>query len=127
LVFRAMYYSFVALPLVFAFLLALEAFLLFLYRNHLRKTSPTALQHLVSGREKRTFLAFLWSTLLLPALLTLILLVLGYVEEINIIMAISCFIGILLERILFFQVERPVFFLSFIEKPDGKDRYWVRG
>jgi len=127
LVFRAMYYSFVGLPLVFALLLALEAFLFFLYRNHLRKTSPTALRHLVSGREKHTLLAFLWFALLLPALLTLVLLVLGYVEEINILMAISCSIGILLERILFFKVERPVFFLSFIENPDGKDRYWVRG
>ena len=127
LVFRAMYYSFVALPLVFALLLVMEAFLLFLYRNHLRKTSPTALQHLLTGHEKRTLLAFLWTTLFLPALLTLLLLVVGYIEELNVVMAASCFAGILLERILFFQVERPVFFLSFIENPNGKDRYWVRG
>lgn len=127
LVFRAIYHSFMALPLIFAFLLATEAFLLLLYRNHLRKTSPTALQNLVTGPEKRTLLAFLWSTLLLPALLTLVLLFHGYLEVINIFMAISCFTGILLERILFFQVERPIFFLSFIENPNGKDRYWVRG
>jgi len=127
LVFRAMYYSFVGLPLVFALLLVAEAFLLFLYGNHLRKTSPTALQQLLTGHEKRKFLAFLWATLLLPALLTLLLLVLGYNEEINVVMAISCFAGILIERILFFQVERPIYFLSFIENPNGKDRYWVRG
>ena len=127
LVLRAMYHSFVALPWIYTLLLALETLLLFLYRKHLRDTSPTALEDMVSGHEKRILFAFLWSTLLLPGLLTLILLFYQYVELINVFLAMSCFTGILLERILFFQVERPVFFLSFIGNPDGKGRYWIRG
>ena len=127
LVLRAMYNSFVALPLIYTLLLATEVFLLLLYRNHLRATSPTALESMVTGSEKWTLLAFLWSTLLLPVLLTLVLLFHGYPDVINIFMAISCFTGILLERILFFQVERPVFFFSFIKNPNGEGPHWIRG
>ena len=127
LVLRAMYHPFVALPLIYALLLATEAFLLLLYRNHLQTTSSTALEGLVRGEERRTLLAFLWSTLFLPALLTVFLLFHGYLEVINILMAISCSIGIFLERVLFFQVERPVFFLSFIANPNREGRYWIRG
>jgi len=127
LVFRAMYYPFAALPLIYALLLVTQALLLLLYRNHLKTTSPTALESLMTGNEKRTLLAFLWSAFLLPALLTLFLQVHGYMEVVNIFLAISCSIGILLERVLFFQVERPVFFLSFIANPNGKGQYCVRG
>ena len=127
LVLRAMYHPFVALPLIYSLLLSTQAFLLLLYRNHLRATSPTALESMVTGPEKRTLLAFLWFTLLLPAFLTLTLLFHGYLEIVNIFMAMSCFTGILIERILFFQVERPVFFLSFIENPNGTGPYWMRG
>lgn len=127
LVFRAMYYPFAALPLIYALLLVTQALLLLLYRNHLKTTSPTALESLMTGNEKRTLLAFLWSAFLLPVLLTLFLQVHGYMEVVNIFLAISCSIGILLERVLFFQVERPVFFLSFIANPNGKGQYCVRG
>lgn len=127
LVLRAMYHPFVALPLIYALLLAAEASVLLFYRNHLRTTSPTALDSLTTGSEKRILLAFLWSTFFLPALLTLTLLLQGYLEALNVVMAISCATGILLERVLFFRVERPIFFLSFVENTNGKDRYWIRG
>jgi hypothetical protein len=41
----------------------------------------------------------------------------------------STLVGIFLERVLFFWIERPVFFLSFIENPelDAKYPYWIRG
>ena len=128
LVLRAMYYPMTPLPFLYILLLITEAFLLFLYRNHLQKTSPSALEGMVTGPEKRLLLAFLWTTLLLPALLTMILIFKGYHHgTANILMAVSCGTGIFIERILFFQVERPVYFLSFIENPSGKDRFWVRG
>jgi len=41
--------------------------------------------------------------------------------------AISLIIGIFLERILFFRVERPNYFLSFIENPEKMGKYWIRG
>jgi DMSO reductase anchor subunit len=70
LVLRAMYYPLTPLPFLYAILLVTEAFLLLLYRNHLRKTSPSALEDMVTGTEKRLLLAFLWTTLILPAILT---------------------------------------------------------
>jgi hypothetical protein len=47
----------------------------------------------------------------------------------NLVLAGSCLAGIFLERALFFRVEKPVYFLSFIENPQssGKDSYWIRG
>jgi len=128
LVLRAMYYPLPALPLLYTVLLVAEAFLLFLYRNHLRQTSPTALQDLTTGREKWIFLAFLWTSLLLPATLTSLIFFEGYHRgPANILMAMSCFTGILLERVLFFTVERPVFFFSFVWDPNGEGQHWIRG
>lgn len=127
LVFRAMYHPFLGLPLIYGILIVAEAVLLLLYKGHLQRTSSTAFESLTTGSQKRIFLAFLWSSLLVPALVTLVLLFTGYRESLNIFLALSCSVGILIERILFFKVERPVFFLSFVENRKGEDRYWIRG
>jgi DMSO reductase anchor subunit len=127
LMLRAIYSPFPGLPMAYAVLLAAEIALLFLYRKHLMKTSPGALQALTEGREKRVFLSFVWSSVLLPLILTGVLLFRGHEPILHILMAASCFLGIVIERVLFFQVERPVFFLSFVENRTGTDRHWVRG
>jgi DMSO reductase anchor subunit len=115
------------LPFVFMALLLTQGLLLVLYRNHLKVTSATTLEILLSGSEKWTFLAFVWSILIMPGLLTFALLFEGHTEWIFIVMAASSLAGILLERILFFRVERPVFFLSFMKNPDPAGQYWIRG
>ena len=126
-VFHLIDHPFSMLPLVFTVLLLTKGYLLLLYRNHLKATSATATQNLMIGRERWTFLAFLWSVLILPGLLTLVLLFDGPGEWLAIAMAASSVAGILLERILFFRVERPVFFLSFIKNPGPNGQYWIRG
>ena len=117
------------LPLFYTILLLAEGFLLLLYRGHLKSTSLTSLKKILMGGEKWTFLAFVWTTLLLPALLTFALLVEGNDDRLNLVIAISASAGIFLERVLFFWVEKPVYFLSFSENPesDSKNPYWIRG
>jgi hypothetical protein len=117
------------IPLLFGALVLVKAFLLVLYRNHLETTSPTSLKKIVLGREKWIFLAFLWTDLLLPGLLTLALFIQGDFIVLHCLFATSCLVGIFLERILFFWVERPIYFLSFIENPklEKKYPYWIRG
>ncbi len=116
-------------PFFFAALLITKAVLLGLYRNHLKITSPTSLKNVTVNRERWVFLAFLWADLLLPGLLTLALFVDGEVVVFHCLFTTSCLVGIFLERILFFWVERPVFFLSFIGNPelDARYPYWIRG
>jgi hypothetical protein len=117
------------LPVFYTLLLAAQGVCLVFYRKHLVLTSPTSLKKVVTEKEKWLFLAFLWTALLLPALATLTLFLEENWNGLNLVLAGSCLAGILLERILFFRVERPVYFLSFIENPqsNGKDPYWIRG
>ncbi|RPJ11924.1 MAG: hypothetical protein EHM36_00490 [Deltaproteobacteria bacterium] len=126
---RSIEYPFPAVPFFFAGLLMTKGFLLALYRNHLKITSPTSLKKIVIGKERWVFLAFLWTDLFLPALLTFGLFVEGEMVIFHCLFTTSCLVGIFLERILFFWVERPVFFLSFIENPElnAKYPYWIRG
>jgi DMSO reductase anchor subunit len=116
-------------PILFGGLLLVKAFLLVLYRNHLKTTSPTSLKKIVLDRERWTFLAFLWTDLFLPGLLTLALFIQGDFILFYCLFATSCLVAIFLERILFFWVERPIYFLSFIENPKLKEKYpyWIRG
>ncbi len=118
-----------AVPFLFAALLTTKGFLLILYRNHLKVTSPTSLKKIVVDRERWVFLAFFWTDLLLPLLLTLGLFVDGERVIFHCLITTSCLTALFLERILFFWVERPVFFLSFIQNPDlnAKYPYWIRG
>ena len=117
------------IPFLFGGLLLAKGFLLALYRNHLKMASPTSLKKIVLDREKWVFLAFLWTDLLLPGLLTLALFIQGDFILLHCLFATSCLVGIFLERILFFWVERPIYFLSFIENPElnSKYPYWIRG
>jgi len=117
------------LPLFYTFLLVAQGVCLMLYRKHLALTSPTSLKKVVTEKEKWLFLAFLWTTLLLPALVTFTLFLEENWNGLNLVLAGSCLAGIFLERVLFFWVERPVYFLSFIENPqaNGKNPYWIRG
>lgn len=105
------------LPMLYAILLLTKGFLVELYRSHLKITSPASLKKFVVGREKSVFLVFLWATLVLPGLLTLTFFIAGDVRLLHVAFVTSCLVGIFLERILFFWVESPVFFLSFIENP----------
>jgi DMSO reductase anchor subunit len=126
---RSIQTPFPSVPFFFAALLILKGFLLALYRNHLKITSPTSLKKIVVGQERSVFLAFLWTDLFLPALLTFALFIQGESTLFHCLLTTSCLMGLFLERILFFWVERPVFFLSFIENPElnAKYPYWIRG
>lgn len=116
-------------PYPFAGLLLAKGILLALYRNHLRIASPTSLKKLVVGKERWVFLAFLWTDLLFPALLAFGLWIDGDWLIFHCLFTTSCLVALFLERVLFFWVEKPVFFLSFIENPElnAKYPYWIRG
>jgi DMSO reductase anchor subunit len=126
---RSIQYPFEIVPFFFTALLITKGLLLVFYRNHLKVTSPTSLKKIIVDKERWVFLAFLWTDLLLPALLTFALFVDGEMVIFHCLFTTSCLVGIFLERILFFWVERPVFFLSFIENPElnAKYPYWIRG
>ena len=117
------------IPFLFAGLLLVKALLLALYRNHLKITSPTSLKKIVVDKERWVFLAFLWTDLLLPGLLTLALFIEGEFILLHCLFSTSCIVGIFLERVLFFWVERPVYFLSFMANPELETKYpyWIRG
>jgi len=117
-----------ATPFFFAGLMLGKSLFLAFYRNHLKTTSPAFLRGIVSGKERGVFLAFLWTDLFLPVLLTLVLFSIGRPILYSLFTA-SCLAGIFLERILFFWLEKPVFFLSFMENPEShvKHSYWIRG
>ena len=126
---RSIQYPFASVPFFFAALLLTKGLLLALYRNHLKMTSPTSLKKIVVDQERGIFLAFFLTDLLLPALLTFSMFVRGDFVIFHCLLTTSSLVGIFLERILFFWVERPVFFLSFIANPElnAKYPYWIRG
>jgi len=126
---RSIEYQSAMIPLLYAVLLVAEAFLIALYRNHLKTASPGSFKKMVMNTERWVSLAFSCATLLLPALITIALLLEGNVKTLQFVLIASCLIGIFLERILFFWMEKPIYFLSFIENPkkDEKYPYWVRG
>ncbi len=126
---RSIETPFPAIPFLFAGLLLAKAILLALYRSHLKVASPTSLKKIVVHGERWVFLAFLWTDLLLPGILTLALFINGEFILLHCLFTTSCLVGIFLERVLFFWVERPVYFLSFIKNPDldAKYPYWIRG
>jgi DMSO reductase anchor subunit len=126
---RSIQYPFASVPFFFAAFLLAKGLLLTLYRNHLDMTSPTSLKKIVVDRERGIFLAFLWTDLLLPALLIFFMFFRGDSVIFHCLLTTSSLVGIFLERILFFWVERPVFFLSFTANPElnAKYPYWIRG
>ncbi len=101
-------------------LLCTEGFLILLYLNHLCKTSWISLKRIDSGKDRRVSVAFLASVLLLPGLITFAPLFTNNLELFAALLALSSGVGIVLERILFFRLEQPVFFLSRGQNPDAK-------
>ncbi len=98
--------------LVTVTLLCAEGFLIVLYLNHLCKTSWVSLKRISSGKDRRISLAFLVTVLLLPGVLSFAPLLTKSLVPFASVLALSGGVGILLERILFFRLEQPVFFLS---------------
>jgi len=98
--------------LVTVTLLCAEGFLILLYLNHLSKTSWVSLKRIHSGKDRRVSLAFLVTVLLLPAVLSFAPLFTKSLVPFASVLALSSGVGIVLERILFFRLEQPVFFLS---------------
>ena len=101
-------------------LLCTEGFFILLYLNHLCKASWTSLKTIDSGRNRRVAMAFLASVLLLPGLITFAPLFTKNLELFAVVLALSNGAGIVLERILFFRLEQPVFFLSRGQNPEAK-------
>jgi DMSO reductase anchor subunit len=99
-------------------LLCAEGFLILLYLNHLCKTSWISLKRIDSGKDRRVSMAFLASVLLLPGLITFAPLFTKHLELFAAVLALSSGVGIVFERILFFRLEQPVFFLSRGQNPE---------
>jgi len=106
--------------LVTVTLLCAEGFLILLYLNHLCKTSWISLKRIDSGKDRRISMAFLASVLLLPGLITFAPLFTKKLELFAAVLALSSGVGTVLERILFFRLEQPVFFLSRGQNPEAK-------
>jgi len=93
-------------------LLCVEGLLILSYLNHLRKASGISLKRVVSGKDRTVSIAFLVSVLLLPGLLAFAPLFTKNLELYAAILALSSGMGVVLERILFFRLEHPDFFLT---------------
>jgi DMSO reductase anchor subunit len=93
-------------------LLCAEGYLILLYLNHLCKTSWISLKRLNSGKDRGISLAFLISVLLIPGMLTFVPLFTKDLGSFAAVLALSSGAGVIFERILFFRLEQPVYFLS---------------
>ena len=93
-------------------LLCIEGLLILSYLNHLRKASGISLKRIVSGKDRIVSIAFLVSVLLLPGLLAFAPLFTNNLELFAAILALSSGMGVVLERVLFFRLEHPDFFLT---------------
>jgi DMSO reductase anchor subunit len=98
-------------PLTVALLCA-NGYLILLYLNHLCKTSWISLKRIDSGKDRGISLAFLVSVLLIPGMLTFVPLFTKDLGLFASVLALSSGMGIIFERILFFRLEQPVYFLS---------------
>jgi len=98
-------------PLTVALLCA-NGYLILLYLNHLCKTSWISLKRIDSGKDRGISLAFLVSVLLIPGMLTFVPLFTKDLGSFAAVLALSSGTGIIFERILFFRLEQPVYFLS---------------
>jgi DMSO reductase anchor subunit len=104
--------------LVTVTLFCTEGFLILLYLNHLCKTSAISLKRIDSGKDRRISLAFLVSVLLIPGLITFAPLFTKNLGPFATVLALSSSAGVIFERILFFRLEQPVFFLSRNQNPE---------
>jgi DMSO reductase anchor subunit len=101
-------------------LLCTEGFLILLYLNHLCKTSWISLKKIDSCKDRKVSMVFLASVLLLPGLITFAPLFTKNLELFSAALALSSGVGIVFERILFFRLEQPVFFLSRSQHPEAE-------
>ena len=93
-------------------LLCANGYLILLYLNHLCKTSWISLKRIDSGKDRGISLAFLVSVLLIPGMLTFVPLFTKDLGSFAAVLALSSGMGVIFERILFFRLEQPVYFLS---------------
>jgi len=98
-------------PLTVALLCA-KGYLILLYLNYLCKTSWISLKRIDSGKDRGISLAFLISVLLIPGMLTFVPLFTKDLGSFAVVLALSSGMGVVFERILFFRLEQPVYFLS---------------
>jgi hypothetical protein len=105
--------------LVTVFLLCGQGFLVLLYLNHLCKTSWMSLKRIESGKDRKIAFAFLTSVLFIPGILTFAPLFTKHLELFSALLALSSLAGVVFERILFFRLEQPVFFLSRGQNPEA--------
>jgi DMSO reductase anchor subunit len=108
-------------------LLCAQGLLILLYLNHLYKESWTSLKNIALSREQWISLAFLGSVILVPGLITFVAFLTKNVEWFAGVMALSNVAAVVFERILFFKVEKPVFFLSRTKNPDDSFSFksWI--
>jgi cobalamin synthase len=99
-------------------LLCVEALLILSYLNHLRKASQISLKRILSGKDRGLSLAFLTSVFFLPGFLAFASLFTKNLELYAAILALSSGVGVVFERILFFRLEQPIFFLSRSHNPE---------
>jgi DMSO reductase anchor subunit len=92
--------------------LCATGYLILLYLNHLCKTSWISLKRIDSGKDRGISLAFLVSVLLIPGILTFVPLFTKDLGSFTAVLALSSVTGVIFERILFFRLEQPVYFLS---------------
>jgi DMSO reductase anchor subunit len=93
-------------------LLCANGYLILLYLNHLCRTSWISLKRIDSGKDRTISFAFLVSVLLIPGMLTFVPLFTKDLGPFAAILALSSGAGVIFERILFFRLEQPVYFLS---------------
>jgi hypothetical protein len=93
-------------------LLSVEGLLILSYLKHLQKASGISLKRIVSGKNRMVSIVFILSVLLLPGLLAFTPLSTKNLELFAAILALSSGTGVVLERILFFRLEHPDFFIS---------------
>lgn len=93
-------------------LIGAQSLLISLYLNYLRKASHISLRRMASGKERILSFAFLMSNLILPLFLVSASFFMENLELLSLPLALSSIIGVLFERILFFRLEHPIFFLS---------------
>jgi DMSO reductase anchor subunit len=106
--------------LVTVMLFCTEGFLILLYLNHLCKNSAISLKKIDFGKDRHISLAFLVSVLMIPGLITFAPLFTKNLGFFAAILALSSSAGVIFERILFFRLEQPVFFLSGTRNPNGR-------
>jgi DMSO reductase anchor subunit len=99
-------------------LLCAEGFLILLYLNYLGKTSRISLRSINSGKGRGISLVFLVSVFFLPVLLIFASLFTKDLEPFAAVLALSSAVGVVFERILFFRLEQPDFFLSRSQNPE---------